>query len=129
MGNGLSTIQYIGFEEMQIAVSSGKSIIINTLPNTDQYCLIVGTILASEEETQMNDLLATNKKIQIIVYGKNCYDMGVIKKANQLKTFGFETVCIYGGGLFEWLLLQDVYGKTEFRTTTGTKNVDLLKYK
>lgn len=129
MGNGLSTIQYIGFEEMQIAVSSGKSIIINTLPNTDQYCLIVGTILASEEETQMNDLLATNKKIQIIVYGKNCYDMGVIKKANQLKTLGFETVCIYGGGLFEWLLLQDVYGKTEFRTTTGTKNVDLLKYK
>lgn len=129
MGNGLSTIQYIGFEEMQIAVSSGKSIIINTLPNTDQYCLIVGTILASEEETQINDLLATNKKIQIIVYGKNCYDMGVIKKANQLKTLGFETVCIYGGGLFEWLLLQDVYGKTEFRTTTGTKNVDLLKYK
>ena len=47
MGNGLSTIEYIGFEEMQKAISSGKSIIINTLPNTDQHCLIVGTILAS----------------------------------------------------------------------------------
>jgi hypothetical protein len=129
MGNGLSTIEYIGFEEMQNAISSGKSIIINTLPNTDQDCLIVGTILASQEETQMNDLLGTNKKIQLIVYGKNCYDKGVLKKASQLKTLGFETVCIYGGGLFEWLLLQDVYGKTEFRTTTGTKNIDLLKYK
>lgn len=129
MGNGLSTIEYIGFEEMQKAISSGKSIIINTLPNTDQHCLIVGTILASEEETQINNLLVSNKKIQLIVYGKNCYDNGVLKKANQLKTLGFETVCIYGGGLFEWLLLQDVYGKLEFRTTTGTKNVDLLKYK
>ena len=129
MGNGLSTIEYIGFEEMQIAISSGKSIIINTLPITDQHCLISGTILASEEETQINDLLVTNKKIKVVVYGKNCYDKGVLKKASQLKTLGFETVCIYGGGLFEWLLLQDVYGKTEFRTNTGTKNIDLLKYK
>ena len=129
MGNGLSTIEYIGFEEMQTAISSGKSIIINTLSNADQHCLIVGTILASEEENQINNLLVSNKKIQLIVYGKNCYDTGVLKKANQLKTLGFETVCIYGGGLFEWLLLQDVYGKTEFRTTSGTKNIDLLKYK
>jgi len=129
MGNGLSTIEYIGFEEMQKAISSGKTIIINTLSNADQHCLIVGTILASEEENQINNLLDTNKKKQLIVYGKNCYDSGVLKKANQLKTLGFETVCIYGGGLFEWLLLQDVYGKTEFRTTTGTKNIDLLKYK
>jgi len=126
MGNGLSTIEYIGFEK---AISSGKSIIINTLPITDQHCLIVGTILASEEENQINNLLVSNKKMQLIVYGKNCYDSGVLKKATQLKTLGFETVCIYGGGLFEWLLLQDVYGKTEFRTTTGTKNIDLLKYK
>jgi len=34
---------------------------------------------------------------------------------------------MYTGGLFEWLLLQDIYGKTEFPTTTNI--IDLLKYK
>jgi len=127
MGAG-SSIKYVGFEEIQ-QNSNAKSIIINTLPNTDQSCLIYGTVFASEEETVINNLLVTNKKQQVIVYGKNCYDMNVLKKATQLKTLGFENVCVYGGGLFEWLLLQDVYGKTEFKTTSGTKNVDLLKYK
>lgn len=129
MGNGSSMIKYIGFEEVQNSVTQNKSIIINTLPTSDQHCLIVGTILASEEETIINDLLVTNKRTHLVVYGKNCYDVNVLKKANQLKTLGFENVCIYGGGLFEWLLLQDVYGKTEFKTTSGTKNIDLLKYK
>jgi hypothetical protein len=129
MGNGLSTIKYIGFEDVQIAIVNNKSVIINTLLSTDQQCLIIGTTVASEEETIINDLLVTNKRIQIIVYGKNCYDTNVLKKANQLKTLGFENVCIYGGGLFEWLLLQDVYGKAEFKTTGGIKNIDLLKYK
>jgi hypothetical protein len=80
-----------------------------------------------DEELVINGLLKTNKGVQIIVYGKNCADVGVVKKAMQLKTIGFSNVCVYGGGLFEWLLLQDVYGKTEFRTTCN--NVDLLKYK
>lgn len=129
MGNGSSIIKYIGFEEVQIAIVNNKSVIINTLLSTDQHCLIIGTTIASEEETLINNLLVTNKKVQIIVYGKNCYDTNVVKKANQLKTLGFENICIYGGGLFEWLLLQDVYGKVEFKTTSGTKNIDLLKYK
>ena len=34
---------------------------------------------------------------------------------------------IYSGGLFEWLLLQDVYGKDEF-PTMGCE-LDILKYK
>ena len=31
------------------------------------------------------------------------------------------------GGLFEWLLLQDMYGSDEFPTTN--KELDVLKYK
>jgi hypothetical protein len=40
---------------------------------------------------------------------------------------GFENVYIYRGGMFEWLLLQDIYGFDEFQTTS--KITDLLKYK
>jgi len=36
-------------------------------------------------------------------------------------------VYIYSGGLFEWLLLQDIYGSDLFPTTND--KVDFLKYK
>ena len=127
MGNGSSSIKYINFEEVQRAINSSSSIMINTLPIGEQYCLIVGSVVGADEENCINELLATNKKVQIIVYGKNCADTGVIKKATQLYSIGFTNICVYVGGLFEWLLLQDIYGKTEFKTTT--KIVDLLKYK
>ena len=128
MGNGSSSIKYVSFEEVQRSINSPASIIINTLPIADQHCLIVGSIVGLDEEVRINELLAINKKVQIIVYGKNCADTNVIKKATQLYSLGFNNICVYGGGLFEWLLLQDVYGKNEFRTTSN-KNIDLLKYK
>ena len=40
---------------------------------------------------------------------------------------GFQKVFIYQGGMFEWLLLQDIYGHKEFPTTK--KILDILKYK
>ena len=126
MGIGSSSINYINFEGV-IKASPATSVIINTLPGSEQNCLITGTITALDEEAVINELLKTNKKIQIIVYGKNCADIDVIKKATQLHTIGFSNVCVYGGGLFEWLLLQDIYGNSEFKTTC--KKVDLLKYK
>ena len=124
MGNSAS-IKYINFEEV---INAPTTVIINTLPISEQHCLIAGSIAGMDEELVINGLLKTNKGVQIIVYGKNCADVGVVKKAMQLKTIGFSNVCVYGGGLFEWLLLQDVYGKTEFRTTCNNV-VDLLKYK
>ena len=39
----------------------------------------------------------------------------------------FKNVYIYKGGLFEWLLLQDIYGKDLFPTTTEI--LDILRYK
>ena len=39
---------------------------------------------------------------------------------------GFSQLYIYYGGLFEWLLLQDIYGN-DFSTTT--QNLDILKYR
>jgi hypothetical protein len=34
---------------------------------------------------------------------------------------------MYLGGMFEWMLLQDIYGRDEFPTTS--KVLDILKYK
>ena len=63
----------------------------------------------------------------VIIYGKNCLDNTVIKKHKQLRTLGFPEVYIYLGGLFEWLLLQDIYGIENFPTTK--KTLDIYKYR
>jgi hypothetical protein len=48
-------------------------------------------------------------------------------KYNQLNSLGFYNVYVYTGGLFEWLLLQDIYGEKDFPTTNI--ELDILKYK
>ena len=68
-----------------------------------------------------------NKNIKIVVYGKNSNDDTTNKKYQQLLSFGFYNIFLYTGGMFEWLLLQDIYGKELFPTTK--KELDLLKYK
>jgi len=95
----------------------------------EQKCLIQNTILADKEENHINDLI-NNKSFQItiVIYGKNCQDEEkIIKKYKQLQKLGFKNIYIYCGGLFEWLLLQDIYGFEEFPTIV--KENDILKYK
>jgi len=71
--------------------------------------------------------MKTNKHSVIVVYGKNYRDKTIIKKFNQLKKFGFTNVHIYFGGIFEWILLQDIYGTEHFKTD-GIPT-DILQYK
>jgi len=135
MGNIFSTIKKVNFEDVQLICKNTfpiniSSIMINTLDIIEQNCLIKGTISAQDEEKIINQYI--NRKqfdIYIIVYGKNCNDDDgkISKKYTQLKKFGFTNIYIYLGGLFEWLLLQDIYGNDEFPTTT--KEHDILKYK
>jgi rhodanese-related sulfurtransferase len=128
MGNSQST-QKINYEDVQYSMHNSQShLLINTLPENEQECLIVNTTNIKQEETLINKLLKTgNKNIKIIVYGRNCNDDKIYVKYNQLKSLGFYNVYIYTGGLFEWLMLQDIYGDNEFPTTK--KEFDFLKYK
>jgi hypothetical protein len=127
MGNSQS-IKKINFEDMQTVIKNAEIyLIINTLPQSDQSCLIVNTILATEEEQLINKFLKENKNIRIIIYGKNCNDDTVQKKYQQLLSLGFCNIYVYNGGIFEWLILQDIYGKDLFPTTK--KELDLLKFK
>ena len=57
----------------------------------------------------------------------NYLDKSVIKKAEQLVELGFTNIFIYVGGLFEWLLLKDIYGEENFPTIGD--ELELLKFK
>lgn len=127
MGTTQSTLSYkINFEDMQTEINTGKKYIINTLPSTEQKCLITKTLDYKLEEKFINDNLK-NLSCGIIIYGKNCNDETIYKKYTQLINLGFTNVFIYTGGLFEWLCLQDIYG-TDLFSTTHEEN-DIIKYK
>jgi len=121
-------IKMVGFEDMKMVIKNNNYIIINTLPVFEQDCLIYGTISYDKEEFMINNLIdSTDNNIIIIIYGKNSADESPQKKYNQLLNYGFQQVYIYGGGLFEWILLQDIYGSQEFQTTSVCR--DILKYR
>ena len=130
MGNKLS-IQKVNFEDIQNVLNNQVKnvLIINTLENTSeaQYCILPGTLSYANEEKIINNYLNENKQIRIIIYGKNVNDISIYKKYTQLVELGFENVYVYPGGMFEWLLLQDIYGDDLFKTTA--KELDILKYK
>tara|TARA_B100000780_G_scaffold4852_1_gene3879 strand:+ start:174 stop:593 length:420 start_codon:yes stop_codon:yes gene_type:complete len=127
MGNNLS-INKINFEDMKHIQKNENSIIINTMEPHNQDCLIEGTISIKNEENILNNLITKgNIEEKIVIYGENSCDNKLIKKYNQLIKIGFINVYIYTGGLFEWLLLQDIYGNDYFKTTTVEN--DFLKYK
>jgi rhodanese-related sulfurtransferase len=127
MGNSQS-VQKINFEDMQTAYKNPEVyLLMNTLPLSEQICLITNTLTPQKEESLMNHYLNSNKNIRIIVYGRNSNDETVYKKYNQLINLGFTNVYLYLGGIFEWLMLQDIYGSDDFPTTS--RQLDILKYK
>jgi hypothetical protein len=128
MGNSQS-VKKINFEDVQFVIKNTEShILINTLDDSYQDCLIPNTINIQREVEIINKFIQTgNKQVRIIVYGMNCNDEKIYTKYNQLVSLGFYNVFIYTGGLFEWLMLQDIYGEKEFPTTK--KELDFLKYK
>jgi len=127
MGNSQS-MQKINYEDIQYVIKNQAHILINTLSEKEQECLIPNTVNVNQEEEIINQLIKNgNKQIKIIIYGRNCNDEKIYTKYNQLTSLGFYNIFLYTGGIFEWLLLQDIYGAKEFPTTK--KEIDLLKYK
>ena len=131
MGSSLS-LNKINFEDMQTVVqngSNGDGVIISTLPVERQQCLLSGTLSAAEEVAVLNQTLSSGNptEFRIVIYGENSCDDTLVVKYSQLVKLGFNNVHIYVGGLFEWLLLQDIYGSDMFPTTSMEK--DFLKFK
>jgi len=125
-GNSRS-IKKVNFEDIQqIFRTNQNSLLINTLSENEQSCLIKGTVSIQDEIRLINENIYKSS-INIIVYGKNTSEISPYKKVEQLMGLGFYNVYLYPGGLFEWLCLQDIYGFEEFPTTS--KELDILMYK
>tara|TARA_E500000178_G_scaffold335607_1_gene372685 strand:- start:10824 stop:11234 length:411 start_codon:yes stop_codon:yes gene_type:complete len=124
MGNEQSSINKVNFEDIK-KVEKNDYILINTLHANNQQCLITNTI-PIDKEVYIVEKAIKEKKI-IIIYGKNTNDYTIYKKYNQLVSMGHKNTYLYCGGLFEWLLLQDIYGNEQFKTTS--RELDILKYK
>lgn len=123
-------INKISFEDMLVVIKDkNKYLLINTLPLHEQDILLENTVHHAKEEEIINNMISNYDmdKKHIVVYGKNSNDNSSEEKYNQLIKLGFKYVYLYIGGLFEWLLLQDIYGKDEFSTTNYTR--DILKFK
>jgi hypothetical protein len=127
----------INYEDVQYACNytsnnnEKKYVIINTMDKNWQSCLIQNTVSIQNEEEAINGILnnkrASGNDITVIVYGLNSNDETIYSKYEQLVKLGIKNVFTYTGGMFEWLLLQDIYGKDLFPTTS--RELDILKYK
>ena len=128
MGN-VSSVYRCNFETIQemIKANSRDIILINTLDRNNQTCLIQGTLRVGDEIKVIDESLSKRQKKTIYIYGKNYNDETVYKKYEQLSKISQFECYIYLGGLFEWLLLQEIYGCLLF-PTNGSEQ-DLLKYK
>jgi hypothetical protein len=124
MGNGISNL--VNFEKLKEMQKEGATMI-HTMDESEKV-LIVGTVVAEKEIEKINKMISKNDyEKDIIIYGRNCHEYEkLMKKQKQLASLGFKNVYIYLGGMFEWLLLQDVYGPKEFPTE---KNGEILDFK
>lgn len=132
MGNQVSLVPKVSYEDLQMVVYRNShvqhsTLIINTLPPTLQHCLIKTTLDIRFEERVVNTFIEKNPDIMIIIYGKNSNDITILHKYEQLVKLGFTNVYIYTGGIFEWMLLHEIYGKDLFQITRY--EIDILRYR
>lgn len=119
----------VGFDDVLLCIKHpDKYAIIHTMQANEQV-LITGTLTPVEEEVFINEYLSKYVETprKIVLYGKHCCDDSPRRKHAQLLSLGISDIYIYSGGLFEWVLLQDIYGVEEFPTTAPVK--DILAYR
>ena len=122
------SLKKVNFEDIQYLLNKNNEyLLINTLSKNAQDVLIKNTVSINDEEKLINHFMNSKIDIHIVIYDKNANAPNLMKKYDQLLGLGFINVYIYPGGLFEWLLLQDIYGFDDFPTTKIER--DHLKYK
>lgn len=121
MGN--ACVPKANFEQIQEAIRL-KAVIINVLGEKEQGVLLLGTQSLDLEVAAVEAAISSGAPIY--VYGTNDHDARAVAKCEQLEKLGAKPHW-YVGGLFEWLLLQDIYGAAHFPTTAKTNQ--LLDYR
>jgi len=124
MGSGNSKVRKLSFEDIQEI--RDKVILIHTMPSDE--LVISGTTSMLKEEQVINDMMREKMYDRLIViYGKHLNDETIDKKIEQLYGLGFINIGVYRGGIFEWLLLQDIYGNENF--PTNKEELDILAWR
>jgi hypothetical protein len=132
MGAGKSTLtdQLVSFKTLQ--EMTPNMVLIHTFKPEEQHCLIRGSLTAAKEMAMVQELMSdsTTRDVMMVVYGRNYMDPKPYQQADHLRQLGFRRVYVYAGGLFEWLMLHDLYGAEAFPLvkTDSTKDEDPLKY-
>ncbi len=128
MGLGQSKLykNYIlNFDDMKIAVERGY-IICHIMDEIDGTILIKNTLSVKDEIKKINDLIKQSKFDEtIVLYGRNYTDLElIVQRFQHLISFGFTRVFIYVGGLYEWILMQNLYGDKLFPTNVIVDFID-----
>lgn len=132
------SVSRIGFDDILIALKDRtKYIFISTMPLELQNALIPNTIPCIDEAMTINRIIDefSATKYIFIVYGKNACDDTSSKKYQQLRNLGFSNVHVFPGGMFEYILLNDMYGEKLFPISGSNgigipdKVVDIMEYR
>jgi hypothetical protein len=128
MGNSSPRFNLIGFDDMIEFISDRSVVLITTMSDSMGPHRIVGTLSPTDEIDEINRCIANcTHNRRIVIYGENSSDESGFRKSEQLRGMGFTDIYVYGGGLFEWILLQDIYGADTFKTNQPID--DILRYK
>ena len=121
-----SEINVIHFEQLNCILNASiyNTSLINTLSIDAQDCLIHKSIHGQYEQTIIASLA---KSSPIIIYGMNHNDKSPYLKYHQLHKLGYTNVCVYSGGLCEWVLLSAYYGSSNFKLTAECADLLTLK--
>ena len=123
----------VSYETVLALSGSIDVVVISTLPETLQECLIPGTTPCVREEKHVNGILEQKRQglYTVIVYGANHLDATVERKCAQMRKMGFRSVHAYTGGMFEWLLLHEVYGEENFGVEQSSRSgvPDILAFR
>jgi rhodanese-related sulfurtransferase len=103
-------IKQIGVTDFKKLLGTGRVLLFNALKKDYHSCVIPGTI----PYTVMKKVIKNMKEEDIVVVYCANYSCNLSHKFAEKKLGHLETVYIYSGGVFEWLLLQKKYGKKKY---------------
>lgn len=117
-------IKEIGSTDFKKLLGTGRVMLFNGLKKQYHSCVIPSTIPYSDMRKAIKSM--TSEHIPV-VYCAN-YSCNASHKFAEKKLGHLDTVYIYSGGIFEWLLLQKKYGKKKY-PTNGDCELEHMKHR
>lgn len=118
----IGDIRRCNFETVNMARHDG--VIISAGPLVSY---IEGTVDGDKANQVLDKCLREDPSKLVVFYGLNSTDSAPLHRWNNATQLGLENAHVYCGGMFEWLILGELYGNDMFPVTSIQD--DLLKFK